>query len=165
MGVHPSGPDKRLGPQDSPALLVPAHPSWESHGRSCPSHCTTGPACSSLSPAPRYCWLQLCPDRRKVKKKGNKNLSCRFLFFGSEFSRSIVGHTQKRCSSHLDFSSFCWRYIWLFSWSLSFLVPLPGIKIKYFSFLDYFNQNMLPFVLISSARWDLPYSYSETKWL
>lgn len=123
-----------LGPRDTPALRAPAHPSWESHGRSCPSHCTTGPACSSLSPVLRCCWLQLCPDSRKVKKNANKNLSCRFLFFGSPLSHSIVGqwHTEKCCSSHLDFSSFCSRCIWLFTWSLSFLVPIPGTKIKYF---------------------------------
>lgn len=43
---------------------------------------------------------------------------------------------QRFCSTHLDSFSFfffsCSKWMWLFKWSLSFLVPLSGVNTKSF---------------------------------
>lgn len=154
-GVHPSGADRRCAPR-MPCLCWPS-PSLLG---SCPHDCTAGPVCSSLSPAPGAAASSCALTAGNLER-----MPTRLLFFlGASSAAALLdsqGHTQKCCSSHLDFSSFCSRC--LFNWSLSLLMPVPGTKINYFSFLDYFKQNMLPLVLISSARCCLRYSCSETK--
>lgn len=165
-GVHPSGADRGCAPR-TPWLCCPspAHPSWAAAlaPRQVLPHWLHSRTSLQLPvPCARCCCLQLCPDWRNLER-----MPTRLLFSpGASSAAALLDsqrHTQNCCSSHLDFSSFSSRCIWFFSWSLSLLVPVSGTKMKYFSLLDYFKQNMLPLVLISSARCDLPYGCNETK--